>query len=126
MPGAEELLTYLSEHQIARAVVTNSPRNQIEWIMEKIPLLQTIPLFVTREDYTLPKPSPEGYLLAKERLRVFHKKGIGFEDTRKGVEALLAAGLDAVWVGKQPSQKELVGQGAKVRYWPSLESFSLL
>lgn len=125
MQGAEKCLEYVADHQILRAVVTNSPRRQIDWIKEKIPALKSIPLFITREDYKLAKPSPEGYLLAKERLGALHKKGIGFEDTRKGVEALLGAGLDAVWVGPTNGQ-QLFAEGACVHYWSSLESFSLL
>lgn len=125
MPGAEDFLRYLAENQISRAVVTNSPLQQIEWIKAKISMLQTIPLFVTRENYTHPKPSPEGYLLAQKHLGMMGKKGIGFEDTRKGVESLLAAQLDAVWVGKSPEQRAFE-QEDKVLYWSSLEEFSCL
>lgn len=103
MPGAESLLQALQERGAKRAVVTNSPRAHIELIKEALPLLKSIPLWVTREDYINPKPSPEGYLLAIQKLSqelgsAAQSKIIGFEDSLKGVKALLAAGATGVLV----------------------------
>jgi HAD superfamily hydrolase (TIGR01509 family) len=98
MPGAEALLTRLQTEQVKHAVVTNSPREQIEVIKESSPVLQKIPLWLTREDYELPKPAPDGYLKAIERMEVSSGKVIGFEDSLKGLQSLCAAGVTAVLV----------------------------
>lgn len=89
MPGVQELLSALKEANIRRCVVTNSPIEQTELIASQIPLLKTIPKWITREDYEKPKPSSECYLKAIE---LYGEKGdriIGFEDSVRGLKALL-------------------------------------
>lgn len=89
MPGVERILQALQTHKCISCVVTNSYRNQVEAIKEKIPLLQSIPHWMTREDYEHPKPSPEGYLKAIDRFAPTPEcKVVGFEDSLKGFEAL--------------------------------------
>ncbi len=88
MQGAARLLKALDEAKKRRCVVTNALLNQTELIRSQIPLLKTIPHWITREDYEKPKPDPECYLRA---IQLHGKKGdriIGFEDSLRGLEAL--------------------------------------
>jgi beta-phosphoglucomutase len=88
MPGAEELLKALDEAKIRRCVVTNSILDHIKLIRARLPILNTIEKWITREDYEKPKPSPECYLKAIE---LYGKPGdriIGFEDSVRGHKAL--------------------------------------
>jgi HAD superfamily hydrolase (TIGR01509 family) len=88
MPGAERLLRALAQKQVRRCVVTNSLLHQIELIRKQLPILQTIPHWITREDYERPKPAPDGYLQA---IALHGKSGdriIGFEDSIRGLRAL--------------------------------------
>lgn len=88
MPGVEALLRALDQAKIQRCVVTNSFRDQIDLIRSQIAALQTIPHWITRENYDKPKPAPDGYLRAIE---LYGKKGdriIGFEDSVRGLESL--------------------------------------
>jgi HAD superfamily hydrolase (TIGR01509 family) len=116
MEGATDLLRALSQAKSKRAVVTNSPREHIEIIKGAIPILQSIPLWVTREDYSQPKPSPEGYLAAISKLMAAPAdRIIGFEDTLKGLKALLAAEVESILVCPVDSAhvKESISLGAK-------------
>ena len=88
MPGAENLLYALDRAKIKRCVVTNSPLNQIEVIRSKNPALQTIPYWITREDYGKPKPDPECYFLAIQQYGEKGDRVIGFEDSPRGYQAL--------------------------------------
>lgn len=98
LPGAEELLIALQQAGMKRGVVTNSTQVQIETIKKKFPVLDTLPVWVTREDYQNPKPSPEGYQLAIRLLAREGDRMIGFEDSLKGLQALLQAGAKGVLV----------------------------
>ncbi len=98
MPGAGELLMALEKAKIKRAVVTNSPINQIMMIREQNPLLNTIPYWITREDYTHPKPDPECYRTAIKRLSRPGDRVIGFEDSPRGLTALLGTDAKAILV----------------------------
>lgn len=88
MPGVEPLLKALEKHEKKRCVVTNSFFPQVDLIRSQIPLLKTIPHWITRERYENPKPNPEGYLLAIEHFADPGDKIIGFEDSVRGVKAL--------------------------------------
>lgn len=89
MPGVITLLQELQTANIKRAVVTHSPEDLIQLIRQQNPILNTIPYWITREHYSLPKPSSECYLTAIERLAKPEDRVIGFEDTPRGLIALL-------------------------------------
>jgi len=88
MPGVEDVLHALDRNNCVRCVVTNSSREDVEEIKKNLPILQSIPYWITRNDYALPKPSPEGYRKAIAQYALPEWKMIGFEDTYKGFKAL--------------------------------------
>lgn len=88
MPGVEALLKELARMQIKRCVVTHSPKEQVEWVKSFLPILKTIPVWITREDYIEPKPSSEGYQKAIALLGEPGDRIIGFEDSVRGLQAL--------------------------------------
>lgn len=98
MPGVEKLLLALEAAGIRRCVATNSALEQIEEIKKALPVLNTIPVWITREDYTQPKPAPDAYLTALKRLLQPGDKIIGFEDSLRGVQALQAANVPPVLI----------------------------
>jgi beta-phosphoglucomutase len=96
MPGAQTLLEALDTQQIKSCVVTNSKIEHIAIMKRPHKILNTIENWVCREDYEAAKPAPDGYLKALQ----FHpeKKAVGFEDTLKGIDALIAAKVKPVLV----------------------------
>lgn len=115
MPGATELLTALEKADISRCVVTNSPNEQIELIKQENPILETIPHWYTRETYTKAKPDPECYLNAINKLCPKDGKVIGFEDTPRGMQALMKTPAQAVMITQvdYPEIGEFVSKGAR-------------
>lgn len=112
MPGVEELLKKLKAKSKKSCVVTNSLKEQIDLIRKKIPLLENIPYWVTREDYDQAKPAPDGYLKAISLYGV-KKEGeervIGFEDSLRGLKALQMTKAAPVLIcsAKHPQMKNL-------------------
>lgn len=98
MPGVEKLLLAIEAAGIRRCVATNSALEQIEEIKRALPVLKTIPLWITREDYTQPKPAPDAYLAALQRLMQPGDKTIGFEDSHRGIKALQSANISPVLI----------------------------
>ncbi|MBS0621777.1 MAG: HAD family phosphatase [Verrucomicrobia bacterium] len=99
MPGAAALLQTLAARNIKRAVVTHSPKEHLQMVRARLPILNTIPHWIGREDYVYPKPSPECYLKA---IRLFAAPGelvIGFEDSARGLQALQGTSAQPVFVG---------------------------
>jgi beta-phosphoglucomutase len=98
MPGAEKLLTKLAKADIKRAVVTHSALPLVTMLRAKNPLLDTVANWFTREDYEAPKPAPDGYFKAIERLAHPTDRIIGFEDSSRGMRALLQTEAKAIFV----------------------------
>jgi HAD superfamily hydrolase (TIGR01509 family) len=97
-PGAAELLRRLAAEGRPRAIVTNATAEQTAMLRRLQPVLEGVPVWVTREDYAAAKPAPDAYLTALDRLGARAAESLGFEDTPRGVQALAAAGVPAVLV----------------------------
>jgi len=94
MPGVAEFLD--ATQGKARGVVTNSTKEHTLLIREKLPELNKISTWITRDDYKRPKPAPDGYLMGLELLG--GKKAIGFEDSTKGIAALKQTPIEPVLI----------------------------
>jgi len=88
LPGVYALIDAVDKAGKKSVVVTNSPKEQMDFIKERHPILKKIPHWVTRENYTLQKPNPECYLRAIELYGDKGDKIIGFEDSVRGFMAL--------------------------------------
>jgi HAD superfamily hydrolase (TIGR01509 family) len=99
LPGVEKLLNELKIKNIKRCVVTNSSKSMTDMIRAKQVLLDTIPHWITREDYLKPKPNPDCYLHA---ISLYADKGdkiIGFEDSLRGIKSLQQTPAFSVLIG---------------------------
>lgn len=127
MPGVQALLEKLAQLGRKRCVVTNSPLRQIELIRDRIPILQTIPKWYTRETYQKPKPAPDGYLLAMAELKAERDRVIGFEDSIRGYQSLKNAGVPtAVLICPQSHPLLTVERPESLLYASSFDDLSQL
>ncbi len=125
MAGAKELLVLLEKKQKKRCVVTHSQRELVDMLCKKNPLLQSIPHWFTREDYLHPKPAPDGYLKAIDSLKEAQDAIIGFEDSKRGLCALMQTEAKAVLVNSMDAKMrdEYAKQG--IQAFTSLEEVLL-
>jgi len=98
MPGAQALLKELAKRHKTMCVVTNSRWEMVEPVIDRNPALELIEHWVTREDYDQPKPSPECYKVAIERLLPGGGRVIGFEDSPRGLNALMGAEVESILI----------------------------
>ena len=107
IPGVARLLEALEGAGIKRCVVTHSPGEQIALIRSQHSVLNTIPHWITREHYSQPKPSSECYLKAISQLKEPGDRVIGFEDSPRGLQALLGTEAQGVLVSEVFDKNEL-------------------
>lgn len=93
MPFALDFVQYFYERGFTLAVVTASPRIDVEAVFERNGLAKYFSLFVTRTDVSKSKPDPESYRLCVEKLGLQTAECIVFEDTVNGVKSAVAAGI---------------------------------
>jgi HAD superfamily hydrolase (TIGR01509 family) len=97
IPGVEQLLETLSRtHRMA--IVTTSTSAHFELIHRNRRLLRFMDFVLTREDYLLSKPDPEPYLLALKTFGANAGDCLVVEDSQRGLQAALAAGIDCAIV----------------------------
>ena len=74
------LLTRLQKKGIRMSVVTNSIRASAEYMLNESKILKFFEFIITNEDVSEPKPNPEGYLLAVEKLKLLPRDILVVED----------------------------------------------
>lgn len=97
-PGIVELLDFLAEKRVPRAVATSTRRPLAVRKLWAAGLLPRFDAVCTSSDVEHPKPAPDVYLLAASKLGVAPARCLVLEDSPTGVRAALAAGMHAVQV----------------------------
>lgn len=96
--GVHELLDELAARRIPAAIATSSGANHALKHLGTAGLLDRFVTIVTRDDVVDPKPHPEPYLTAAARLGINPVDCLAVEDSRAGVQAAHAAGMQTVMV----------------------------
>ncbi len=96
--GAETLLKELKHLGARAALVTSNYRYVVAPLFEALPF-SPFSMLVTRDDVARPKPDPEPYILALERLGIDGSDAIALEDSPAGVRSALAAGCHVLGLG---------------------------
>lgn len=115
MPGVDTILKMIEKSNVNSCVVTNSPNDHLDIIRKHLPELNVIPRWIGRNEYKNPKPDPDPYLAALDIFAPVAKSEVlAFEDTFKGSQAALAAGIHLLYVCepntphlKEPSMKNI-------------------
>ena len=90
-------------------VCSAGTRDQIEPVLSRIGLRESVSALVAFGDTARSKPDPAPYLLAIERLGVPAREAAAVEDSPRGVASARSAGLTVVAVGHTSSRESLGG-----------------
>lgn len=95
--GVVEALAELSRY-VRMAIVTTAKRVDFEVIHEERQVRQFMEFVLVREDYKLAKPHPEPYLAGLRRFGAAREETLVVEDSSRGLNSAVAAGIDCVIV----------------------------
>lgn len=95
-PGVHDFLDALDQHQLPRAIATNSVTARAEWKLEHAGLLKRIDAVVGVDKVARGKPAPDVYVAAAKTLSLEPSQCIALDDSDLGVRAALAAGIGKV------------------------------
>jgi beta-phosphoglucomutase-like phosphatase (HAD superfamily) len=82
--------------KIPMAVASGGTRRSIETVLDHLGIRHLFDTVVTSEDVTRQKPAPDIFLEAARRIQVAPKHCRAYEDTDLGMQAIRAAGMEAV------------------------------
>jgi beta-phosphoglucomutase len=102
-PEVVEFIKQMSESGYKLAVVTGAIRSEVELVLEQAGIDRYFETIVSGDEIKQSKPDPAGYLLAVEKLNkldpdlnLLPTECIAIEDTFAGLQAVKAAGIQAV------------------------------
>lgn len=94
----EYMLSRLRRDGFRMAVCTNAVAESAELMLQRAGLRQYFEFVLSNEEITRPKPDPEIYLKAIERLGIAAAEAVVVEDAQHGVEAARRAGTRVLQV----------------------------
>ena len=98
LPGVLGLLDALDARGAPKAVVTSTPRANLEMVLQTLGIAGRFQALVAEEDASKGKPDPEGFLVAAARLGVQPPRCVVIEDAPAGLQAAKAAGMRAIGI----------------------------
>ena len=104
MPGAPELVAAVRA-RVPAAVASNSTRELLDHALARGGFATTFAITVAADEVGSPKPDPELYLTACERLQAAPADCLAFEDSATGLRAATTAGLRTVAVPSLPGAR---------------------
>ena len=97
LPGIERFLTQVRDAQIPAAIVTNATTSIAQRTADAAPE-GTFSVIIGNDETTHPKPDPQPYLLAAQRLGIEPSRCVAVEDSPSGVRSATAAGMKVIVV----------------------------
>jgi HAD superfamily hydrolase (TIGR01509 family) len=119
MPGAVELVRELQSHGIKTALVSASPRNIVDAVLDNLGH-DLFPFSISSDDVIETKPHPEGYLKAATITGSDISNCLIFEDSLTGMSAAIASGAYLIGVPHLVS----IDESERVRVIKSLNQIS--
>lgn len=96
--GATELLAFLDEARLPKAIATSSSREKAMCTLAAVQMADRFNVVVSRTDVPRGKPSPDLFLRAAKELGRTADQCVVLEDSYNGVRAAHAAGMRVIMV----------------------------
>lgn len=111
MPGLLDVLHWTDTQAIQRAVVTNAPAENAQFMIQVLNLEDVFPLVVLGDELPVGKPDPLPYQTGLEQLGVSATEAIAFEDSSSGIRSAISAGIPTIGVASTHPTEELYDLG---------------
>jgi beta-phosphoglucomutase len=113
-PGLHALLALADANGMKRAVVTNAPRANVEFVLAELGVARLFHSIVLGEEAGRGKPDPAPYRLALERLGLAPEEALAFEDSPAGIASARGAGIRVVAIAAAHAPENLQRAGAEL------------
>ncbi|WP_424967654.1 HAD family hydrolase [Dinoroseobacter sp. S375] len=112
MPGLLALLDRADRAGWAKAVVTNAPRVNAEFMLSSIGVAARFDTLVVSDECSAGKPDPAPYLEGLRRVGAQPDTALAFEDSPSGIRAAVAAGIPTLGLRSTLDDATLRAAGA--------------
>lgn len=117
VPGVREFLAALAQRGVPCAIVSSTPRLNIDVVIDGVALRRCFRSVISSEDAARGKPDPDCYLLGAQRLGLPPERCVVFEDAPVGIQSGLSAGMRVVGLTTTHPASELEAAQLVVSGW---------
>ncbi|MBD2387207.1 HAD family hydrolase [Cylindrospermum sp. FACHB-282] len=128
LSGFAELLAWTETHQLKRALVTNAPRLNAEFMLEVLGIKAAFHAVVLAEDCIAGKPDPAPYQVALSQLGITAENAIALEDSPSGILSAVSAGIRTIGIASthNPQFLQEIGAFMAIPDFTDLQMWTLL
>ncbi|HYX17930.1 MAG TPA: HAD-IA family hydrolase [Nostoc sp.] len=128
LSGFSELLKWTETYQLKRALVTNAPRLNAEFMLEVLGIKEAFHTVVVADDCIAGKPDPAPYQVALSNLGITAEKAIALEDSPSGIRSAVSADIRTIGIAstQDPQFLQEVGAFMTIPDFTDLQLWTLL
>ncbi|MEH2435237.1 MAG: HAD-IA family hydrolase [Nostoc sp.] len=112
LSGFSELLEWTDTHQLKRALVTNAPRLNAEFMLEVLGIKEAFHTVILADDCIAGKPDPAPYEVALKKLAITAEEAIALEDSPSGIRSAVSADIRTIGIASTHEAQVLQSVGA--------------
>ena len=112
LAGFSQLIEWTKTHQLKRALVTNAPRLNVQFMLEVLGIKEAFDTIVIAGEDIPGKPDPAPYLVAMNNLGIQATDAIALEDSPSGIRSAVSAGLRTIGITSTHNPQVLQEIGA--------------
>lgn len=106
LPGLPDFLEKSKKNNIPMAIGTAAIMYNVDFVLDGLNLRSYFDAIISADDIKISKPDPETFIKCAEKLNVPPENCVVFEDSPKGVESALKAGMKAVVITTMHEEQE--------------------
>ncbi len=112
LDGLIEMLAWVEQQKLKKAVVTNAPRLNATFMLDVLQLSERFETVVLGEEMVAGKPDPTPYTFCLNQLQIQPEEALVFEDSPSGIRSAVGAGIETVGVASTHEPETLKRWGA--------------
>jgi len=112
LAGFSQLLEWTKTHQLKRALVTNAPRLNVQFMLEVLGIKEAFHTVVIAGEDIAGKPDPAPYQIALNNLGIQATDAIALEDSPSGIRSAVGAGIRTIGIASTHNLLGLQENGA--------------
>ncbi|MEM6592945.1 MAG: HAD-IA family hydrolase, partial [Cyanobacteria bacterium P01_C01_bin.73] len=114
LAGLDALLDWIEHQGLKKAVVTNAPRPNAEFMLKTLNLWAVFDPVIIAEELPRAKPDPLPYQHALKQLNLQPENAIVFEDSASGIKAAVAAQIPTIGIATTHAPTDLYALGVEL------------
>ncbi len=112
VPGVVDFLERMRDRGYRMCIASGNKLESVEFLLNAVGVREYFEFIISGKDIHKPKPAPDVFLLAAEKLGLFPTECVVFEDAVNGLQGAQSAGMSSVGIATRIPEASLRMAGA--------------